>query len=183
MPVRDPSGLSLLAAVVVVAVLAAVAGCDGERPDTAPDLRLTGSPPPSSTASAVASEPAEGPRAPSRDVIAGKAPRGPMPPGCAHQTRHFAARARAGDTCRAEVLVADPSDDLLSAATSFGFDVMETVRMPDLGLDVVSLRAPPGATDLEAIDLLAACFPDVVIDRKEGGEFLLQRGPISRRTR
>jgi subtilisin family serine protease len=74
-------------------------------------------------------------------------------------------RGRRGEqVLRARVLAINPTPEALAQARANGFRLGRTVPLGDTGLIIVVLRAPPGMTTQEALDLLQSLDPRGVYD-------------------
>ncbi len=63
-----------------------------------------------------------------------------------------------------ELIVVDPPDDFDDVARTLGFSVTERVRLGSLAIELYRIRIPPGASEPEARQTLAARFPGLTID-------------------
>ena len=63
-----------------------------------------------------------------------------------------------------ELVVVDPPDDFDGIARKLGFSVTERVRLGSLAIELYRIRIPPGASEPEARQTLAALFPGLNID-------------------
>ncbi len=74
-------------------------------------------------------------------------------------------RGRRGENVlRARILAINPTEAALAHARGLRFVQMRTARTEDLGLRIVVLRAPPGLSTQEALDILQAADPAGVYD-------------------
>jgi len=86
------------------------------------------------------------------------------------------ADAHGAPVVRGEVLALTPSDQALAAARAAGFRVGARTSAPDLGLDSVTLLAPPGLSALEALRKLRKLDPQGQYDL----DHIYQEGGVSR---
>ena len=74
-------------------------------------------------------------------------------------------RGRRGEhVLRARILAINPTEAALAHARGLRFVQMRTARTEDLGLRIVVLRAPPGLSTQEALDILQAADPGGIYD-------------------
>lgn len=63
-----------------------------------------------------------------------------------------------------ELLIADPPRGFADEARQMGFEVIEVVRLEQLGMDILRLTIPGGSTVPDARQQLAARFPGLLVD-------------------
>ncbi len=74
-------------------------------------------------------------------------------------------RGRRGENVlRARILAINPSDSALAHARALNFVPIRAAQTEDLGLRLVVLRAPPGMSTQEALDILQAADPGGIYD-------------------
>lgn len=95
-----------------------------------------------------------------------RAERRPLAPDAAAAARSGGPLARLPENRyeAGEIVVVDPPDNFEDVARGLGFSVTERVRLGSLAIELYRVRIPPGASEPEARQTLAARFPGLTID-------------------